>query len=126
FSPPIQYANPKSTPTVEPAASVEPLSLPSGASLLLGNVATSFSCENLPYGYYADVDNRCFVFHICNPTLFEDGTVKPYHYSFICGEGAVFDQNKMTCVHLSAAIPCGDSPNFYFRSSAFGLPHEKL
>merc|ERR1711931_403458 len=41
----------------ESFGSEEPLNLPSGASALLGSVSASFSCTNLPYGYYADPAN---------------------------------------------------------------------
>merc|ERR1711872_1188408 len=70
----------------------EPLNLPSGASAILGNIDTSFSCYEMPYGYYADRDNNCNLFHVCNPTLFSDGSIETYQYSFMCGEGTVFDQ----------------------------------
>lgn len=47
------------------------LKLPAGAELVLGDyVQTTFSCEDEEhqrYGYYADVDNNCQVFHVCNP-----------------------------------------------------------
>merc|ERR1712106_427813 len=80
------------------AGTFEPLNLPSGASALLGDISTSFSCADRPYGYYADPENFCRIFHICNPTLFGDGTVQTYQYSLMCGEGSVFDQAKLTCV----------------------------
>jgi len=120
------FKNNQATLDLEPPFGVfEPLNLPSGATQLLGNIDTSFSCADRPYGYYADSDNRCAIFHICNPALFEDGTVQAYQYSFLCGEETVFDQDQMTCVELSAAIDCGDSPNYYWRNQAFGLPEEK-
>jgi len=98
----------------------EPLNLPSGASALLGGISSSFSCADRPYGYYADPDNFCRVFHICNPALFSDGAVQTYQYSFFCGEGSIFDQAKLTCAAEFEATPCGDAPNFYFRNEVFG------
>ncbi|XP_076035202.1 uncharacterized protein LOC143021512 [Oratosquilla oratoria] len=98
----------------------EPLNLPSGASLLMGNIDTSFACGDSPYGYYADERNDCRIFHICNPYLFEDGRVESVQYSFMCGEGAVFDQSQLTCVEQFAAIPCQESANFYSRNEEFG------
>ncbi|ROT68674.1 hypothetical protein C7M84_013156 [Penaeus vannamei] len=74
----------------------EPLNLPSGASALLGGITSAFSCLDRPYGYYADQDNSCRVFHVCNPTLFSNGAVETYQYSFMCGEGSVFDQKELT------------------------------
>jgi len=58
----------------------EPLNLPSGASALLGGITSAFSCLDRPYGYYADQDNSCRVFHVCNPTLFSNGAVETYQY----------------------------------------------
>ncbi|XP_064100714.1 uncharacterized protein LOC135211328, partial [Macrobrachium nipponense] len=103
----------------------EPLNLPSGASAILGSISTSFSCVERPYGYYADQDNSCRVFHICNPYLFSDGEVQTYQYSFMCGEGSIFDQNEMTCKAEYEATPCQEAQNFYFRNEQFGRPEEK-
>ncbi|XP_064100986.1 probable WRKY transcription factor protein 1 [Macrobrachium nipponense] len=103
----------------------EPLNLPSGASAILGSISTSFSCVERPYGYYADQDNSCRVFHICNPYLFSDGEVQTYQYSFMCGEGTIFDQNEMTCKAEYEATPCQEAQNFYFRNEQFGRPEEK-
>ncbi|XP_068231361.1 GATA zinc finger domain-containing protein 14-like isoform X2 [Palaemon carinicauda] len=103
----------------------EPLNLPSGASALLGGISTSFSCVERPYGYYADQENFCRVFHICNPYLFSDGEVQTYQYSFMCGEGTVFDQNELTCKKEYDATPCQEAANFYFRNEQFGRPEER-
>merc|ERR1711872_560588 len=70
----------------------EPLNLPSGASVLLGSISSQFSCVGLPYGYYADEDNSCRVFHVCNPLINANEGVETYQYSFMCGEGTQFDQ----------------------------------
>ncbi|XP_066986848.1 protein rtoA-like [Macrobrachium rosenbergii] len=103
----------------------EPLNLPSGASAILGSISTSFSCIERPYGYYADQDNSCRVFHICNPYLFSDGEVWTYQYSFMCNEGSIFDQDKMACKAEYEATPCQEAHNFYFRNEEFGLPEER-
>merc|ERR1712002_218148 len=103
----------------------EPLNLPSGATRLLGDISTSFTCVDQPYGYYADQQNNCRVFHICYPALFSDEHVETYQYSFMCGEGTRFDQKEMTCVKESDAIACNTSPEFYYRNTEFGLPQEK-
>ncbi|XP_068239867.1 uncharacterized protein [Palaemon carinicauda] len=109
----------------EESGTFEPLNLPSGATLLLGDISTSFSCIDQPYGYYADQQNSCRVFHICYPALFSNGRVETYQYSFMCGEGTRFDQKEMTCVKESDAIPCNRSPEFYFKNAEFGLPEER-
>merc|ERR1712002_115229 len=104
---------------------VEPLNLPSGSSNLLGGISTSFSCAGRPYGYYADQDNSCRVYHVCNPTLYDNVPGENYQHSFLCGEGTVFDQKQLTCVVASSAIPCSESSNHYSRNAEFGLPEEK-
>nr|XP_027233057.1 uncharacterized protein LOC113824520 [Penaeus vannamei] len=103
----------------------EPLNLPSGASALLGGITSAFSCLDRPYGYYADQDNSCRVFHVCNPTLFSNGAVETYQYSFMCGEGSVFDQKELTCVAESSAIPCQESSNYFYTNEQFGRPEDK-
>lgn len=50
------------------------------------------------YGYYADVDNECQVFHVCHPYVDGDLLVKLRMFSFICGPGLVFDQEKLVSV----------------------------
>ena len=64
----------------EPFGVFEPMNLPSGASDLLGQIDTSFSCIDKPYGYYADQANDCRLFHICYPALFPDGRSEIYQY----------------------------------------------
>ncbi|XP_076035400.1 uncharacterized protein LOC143021674 [Oratosquilla oratoria] len=103
----------------------EPLNLPSGAYLLMGQIDTSFSCADRPYGYYADQGNDCRVFHVCNPYLFDDGRVETQQYSFMCNEHTVFDQKELTCVEQYAASPCEESYLHYSRNEEFGLPEEK-
>ncbi|XP_068231354.1 putative uncharacterized protein DDB_G0286901 [Palaemon carinicauda] len=103
----------------------EPLNLPSGATRLLGSISSSFSCTNRPYGYYADQDNACRVFHVCNPALFSDGKIETYQYSFMCGEGTVFDQSEMTCKVEYDATPCQEAASFYFRNEQFGRLEDK-
>ncbi|XP_042866134.1 uncharacterized protein LOC122249394 [Penaeus japonicus] len=104
----------------------EPLNLPASASSLLGSISTSFSCDDLPYGYYADRANSCRVYHVCYPALFADGATVTYQYSFMCGVGTVFDQRELTCVDPSVASPCEESRNYFFTNEQFGLPEEKL
>ncbi|XP_037772448.1 probable ATP-dependent RNA helicase ddx42 [Penaeus monodon] len=103
----------------------EPLNLPSGASFLLGSISSSFNCLDRPYGYYADQDNSCRVFHVCNPALFSNGAVETYQYSFMCGEGTVFDQKELACVTESSAIPCQESSNYFYTNEQFGRPEDK-
>ncbi|ROT62813.1 putative fibrous sheath CABYR-binding protein [Penaeus vannamei] len=88
----------------------EPLNLPSGASALLGGITSAFSCLDRPYGYYADQDNSCRVFHVCNPTLFSNGAVETYQYSFMCGEGSVFDQKELPVWQSRPPSPARNPP----------------
>jgi len=83
----------------------------------------SFSCENLNYGYYADTDNNCEVFHVCLPVTDDAGALlQTTQFSFICGNGTVFSQESLTCVHTDDALPCVDARNLYDSSNAqFGV-----
>ena len=47
----------------------------SGYEYVVGDVVATFSCDGRPYGYYADVDNACMVFHICLPIPDDLGNV---------------------------------------------------
>ena len=51
--------------------------LPADAETILSSVpiSESFSCEGQPYGYYADTDNNCEIFHICLPVENDVGEV---------------------------------------------------
>ncbi|CAL4181253.1 unnamed protein product [Meganyctiphanes norvegica] len=75
----------------------------------------SFSCEGREYGYYADVSNQCKVYHICQPQIDEFGQAAPAaHYSFVCGQDAVFSQLQLACVHRGTLeAPCQEAPNLY-------------
>merc|ERR1711931_380917 len=70
--------------------------LPSNASLVLGGITTGFECGDLPYGYYADEANSCAIFHVCLPYI-ENDVYVPRHFSFMCGPGTVFDQQRLLC-----------------------------
>lgn len=65
---------------------------------------TSFRCDAQQYpGYYADVEARCQVFHICanNQT-----------YDFLCPNGTVFSQEVFVCVWWNQ-FDCNSAPEFY-------------
>lgn len=64
---------------------------------------TTFNCrEQLP-GYYADLEARCQVFHICasNRT-----------YSFLCPNGTIFSQETLVCVWWNQ-FDCNLAPSLY-------------
>ncbi|XP_047490362.1 uncharacterized protein LOC125039999 [Penaeus chinensis] len=94
----------------------------SGSEFITGQVAQTFSCEGLPYGYYADVDNACRVFHICLPIPDDLGQiVETAHFSFICGNQTIFDQQTLTCNHPQDAFPCDQAPSLYdIKNAEFG------
>merc|ERR1711872_76509 len=110
----------------ESSGAFEPLNLPSGASVLLGSISSQFSCVGLPYGYYADEDNSCRVFHVCNPLINANEGVETYQYSFMCGEGTQFDQRQLTCVRPEEATPCQETRNFLYVNEQFGRPIERV
>nr|ABU41025.1 putative cuticle protein [Lepeophtheirus salmonis] len=83
-------------------------------SILFNPISTSFSCEGQQYGYYADVDNNCQIFHICLPIEDDAGfVIETAHFSFICGNQTIFDQQTLTCNHLDDAFPCNEAPSLY-------------
>ncbi|MCL4166225.1 UNVERIFIED_CONTAM: hypothetical protein GTU68_040260 [Idotea baltica] len=52
-----------------------------GIENILGRQADeSFTCDDKPYGYYADPQNECKIFHVCLPVPNDDGEVG---YSYI-------------------------------------------
>merc|ERR1712002_149046 len=100
---------------------VEPLGLSSGALQLFGNIRSSFSCEGRIYGYYADEDLACQIFHVCEPVAYPDGRTETIMHNFFCPNQTVFDQSLLVCNHNVDAIPCSESANFYFRNEEFGI-----
>jgi hypothetical protein len=74
----------------------------------------TFTCEGKQYGYYADVANSCQVFHICLPLEDDAGAIiETAHWSFICGNATVFDQQTLTCNYEKDSIPCDQAPSLY-------------
>ena len=96
--------------------------LPAGSEDILSNpYSDGFSCEGQAYGYYADVENNCEVFHICLPIENNEGEVIEYaKWSFVCGNQTVFDQQTLTCNHRDDAFPCEESSSL-FGAVEFGL-----
>lgn len=82
--------------------------------ILSGPIVEAFSCEGFDYGYYADIDNNCEIFHICLPIQDNDGVViETAQWSFACGNGTVFDQQTLTCNFPTDAFPCEESASLY-------------
>ena len=65
---------------------------------------TSFACSDQQYsGYYADVDTRCQVFHVCLRRATRRSIEK---WSFLCPNGTVFSQENFVCVWWNQAPNC--------------------
>lgn len=80
------------------------LTLPSNATSIRSDITDTFSCAGRIYGYYADVDNDCQIFHVCLPVTYPDGREQEFRWSFICPEETTFSQvNFMRqCYSISA------------------------
>jgi len=107
--------------TDEPLTIEEQMGLPSNASAIRPNIVDTFSCENRIYGYYADVDNECQLFHVCYPVAMADGTSQVFKWSFICPEQTIFNQESMTCTFPTDAVPCSEAPLLYSLNENFGI-----
>lgn len=95
--------------------------LPDGSELIVGSYQTSFSCAGLRYGYYADTDNECKIFHICHPVVLADGSEQMYHWSFFCGNQTVFNQLTLTCSFPEEAVPCQNARDFFYVNDNIGV-----
>ncbi|KAF7268817.1 hypothetical protein GWI33_018164 [Rhynchophorus ferrugineus] len=65
---------------------------------------TSFRCEQQEFpGYYADVETRCQVFHICSNNK---------TFDFLCPNGTIFHQEYFVCVWWNQ-FDCNSAPSFF-------------
>ncbi|CAG2104120.1 unnamed protein product [Medioppia subpectinata] len=85
----------------------------SGVEFVVPDLRESFTCENRDYGYYADVDNNCQVFHVCVPPA--------QHFSFFCPNTTIFDQRLLVCNDELFATPCREAERFYVINQNFGV-----
>jgi hypothetical protein len=77
-------------------------------------VAQEFTCVDRPYGYYADINNACEVFHICLPIEDNAGAIIDFaQWSFVCGNQTIFDQQTLTCNYPTDAFPCEEAESLY-------------
>lgn len=95
--------------------------LPDGANIIVGQIREGFSCEGKIYGYYADVNNECKIFHVCVPVLDAEGqpSQPALIFSFFCGNGTLFNQENLVCDH-SENVDCSQAENFYSVNQEFG------
>eukprot|EP00095_Tigriopus_kingsejongensis_P007126 snap_masked-scaffold1097_size63051-processed-gene-0.8 protein:Tk07126 transcript:snap_masked-scaffold1097_size63051-processed-gene-0.8-mRNA-1 annotation:"PREDICTED: uncharacterized protein LOC100883311" len=78
-----------------------------GETLLAQALSLSFTCDSREYGYYADVSNNYQIFHICRPIEDDAGSIiETAQWSFICGNGIVFDQQTLSCNYEADSVPC--------------------
>ncbi|CAL4121673.1 unnamed protein product [Meganyctiphanes norvegica] len=83
-------------------------------TILSAPLQSNFDCAGRAYGYYADMDNNCEVFHVCLPISDDLGeVVETAQFSFVCGNTTVFSQDSLTCQHKDSALPCEESQNLY-------------
>jgi len=102
----------------------EAYNFPDGAELIVGSIKTSFQCST--GGYFADQDNDCKVFHICQINELPDGKTEIVQDSFFCPNQTVFSQFSMTCATAEEAIPCASSAEFFYLNERIGKETAKL
>ncbi|KAH8319259.1 hypothetical protein KR067_001611 [Drosophila pandora] len=131
-SPPAEVEMPEQTESEmessAPAedASLGTLTLPSNATSIRADITDNFSCANKSYGYYADVENDCQIFHVCLPVTYADGRENTFRWSFICPEDTIFSQESFTCMRREdMTIECSDSSRYYELNGNFGGPVEE-
>ncbi|XP_031619483.1 uncharacterized protein LOC116338410 [Contarinia nasturtii] len=101
------------------------LTLPSNATSIRSEITDNFSCAGRQYGYYADVENDCQIFHVCLPVTYPDGQERQFRWSFICPEETTFNQEAFTCVRTDEMnIDCTESEKFYELNRILGLKEE--
>lgn len=101
------------------------LLLPDGVEFLLAApLQSTFRCEGA--GYYADIDNNCQIFHICDVQVNQEGLAEVRQYSFACGNQTIFNQLTLTCALPDDSIPCNLAPQFYPINQRIGQPNVLL
>ncbi|EFX79931.1 hypothetical protein DAPPUDRAFT_52062 [Daphnia pulex] len=82
--------------------------------------STSFKCAGQRNaGYYADVETRCQVFHVC--TNIPDA--EPIKASFLCPNGTIFNQEVFVCQWWTD-VNCATSPQFFDLNKNIGVVPE--
>ncbi|KAK7076603.1 hypothetical protein SK128_012562 [Halocaridina rubra] len=77
-------------------------------------IDSGFSCQGRLYGYYADVVNDCRAYHVCEPIVNENGElIEMAHFTFLCGQNTLFDQEHLACNHRGVAFPCSEAETIY-------------
>ncbi|XP_039306166.1 uncharacterized protein LOC105194222 isoform X2 [Solenopsis invicta] len=103
-----------------PVSKTGGLRLPDNATLIRENIVDTFSCQDRIYGYYADMENECQLFHVCMPQT--RGSIR---WSFICPAETVFNQATFVCTHTENSIPCEESEKYYALNEDIGKEVEE-
>lgn len=104
-------------------------SLIDNATLIRADILGGFDCMQKTYGYYADTNNGCQIFHVCVPMmqlfpkLYTAADVM--QFSFICPEFTIFTQDAMVCAWERSAIPCEVAPELYYLNDNFFIIDSK-
>ncbi|XP_064487302.1 uncharacterized protein LOC135399380 [Ornithodoros turicata] len=93
--------------------------LPDGADIIVGPTLATFECVRS--GYYADVDNDCQVFHVCNELTYASGRKVMQQYSFFCPNLTIFNQLTLTCGYPEESVPCINAPDFFYVNDNIGI-----
>jgi len=79
--------------------------LPTDAETFLKEpIKTQFRCART--GYFADIDNNCQMYHVCVVQKKATGHETIRQYSFVCGNGTIFNQLTMNCDDPDESLPC--------------------
>ncbi|GAB6031116.1 hypothetical protein CHUAL_007923 [Chamberlinius hualienensis] len=122
-APPRQPIRPPGPPAPPPPQPAGPsvFVLPDGANIIVGEIREGFTCEGKIYGYYADINNDCKIFHVCVPVLDAEGqpSQPALIFSFFCNNGTLFNQENLVCDHAEN-VDCSQSETFYSVNQEFG------
>jgi len=78
----------------------------------------NFSCYERRYGYYADVNKQCSMFHLCYPVKDANTNEIVYQrFSFACSDNSIFDQQHLLCLDESSLATKCENSSEHFDSS---------
>ncbi|XP_047738012.1 U-scoloptoxin(01)-Cw1a-like isoform X3 [Hyalella azteca] len=113
-------------PRVRRDSTPDDFELPSNATVIVGRINHGFDCSGRKFGYYADDQNNCQIFHVCMPYEDSEGAPQLRMWSFLCGVGSVFDQATLTCNYPESALPCNEAKSYYGINDYFHLEEEEF
>ncbi|XP_071519003.1 uncharacterized protein [Panulirus ornatus] len=100
--------------------------LAADAETVVGVINKNFSCDGREYGYYADQNQNCQVFHICMPVQTALGrTLDTFQFSFFCPNRTRFSQVSRTCIDEEYAYPCNKAHTLYDLNKHIGKQSSK-